>query len=63
MMNALNFAYAYVQGGGESFIQLFERCKSALLRIGRKHKGFATTQNCFKFIFNKAQVQFFGYLL
>ncbi|CAJ1942751.1 unnamed protein product [Sphenostylis stenocarpa] len=26
-------------GGGESFIQLFERCKSALLRIGRKHKG------------------------
>ncbi|XP_047155384.1 phosphoglycerate mutase-like protein 4 isoform X2 [Vigna umbellata] len=26
-------------GGGESFVQLFERCKSALLRIGRKHKG------------------------
>ncbi|KAK8471518.1 hypothetical protein PHAVU_003G246200 [Phaseolus vulgaris] len=26
-------------GGGESFTQVFERCKSALLRIGRKHKG------------------------
>ncbi|XP_027346531.1 phosphoglycerate mutase-like protein 4 [Abrus precatorius] len=26
-------------GGGESYAQLFERCKSALLRIGRKHKG------------------------
>ncbi|KAL2333589.1 hypothetical protein Fmac_014802 [Flemingia macrophylla] len=26
-------------GGGESLVQLFERCKSALLRIGRKHKG------------------------
>ncbi|KAL5187266.1 Phosphoglycerate mutase-like protein 4 [Glycine soja] len=26
-------------GGGESFVQLFERCKSALLKIGRKHKG------------------------
>ncbi|KAK7263105.1 hypothetical protein RJT34_30689 [Clitoria ternatea] len=26
-------------GGGESFAQLFERCKSALLRIGKKHKG------------------------
>ncbi|KAK7331112.1 hypothetical protein VNO77_25326 [Canavalia gladiata] len=26
-------------GGGESVAQLFERCKSALLRIGRKHKG------------------------
>ncbi|XP_061352822.1 phosphoglycerate mutase-like protein 4 [Gastrolobium bilobum] len=26
-------------GGGESLVQLFERCTSALLRIGRKHKG------------------------
>ncbi|RDX92894.1 Phosphoglycerate mutase-like protein 4, partial [Mucuna pruriens] len=26
-------------GGGESLAQLFQRCKSALLRIGRKHKG------------------------
>ena len=46
MLNALNFAYANVQGGGESFTQVFERCKSALLRIGRKHKGFATIRNC-----------------
>ncbi|XP_057419540.1 phosphoglycerate mutase-like protein 4 [Lotus japonicus] len=28
-----------IPGGGESIVQLFERCKSALLRIGRNHKG------------------------
>ncbi|XP_045786278.1 phosphoglycerate mutase-like protein 4 isoform X1 [Trifolium pratense] len=28
-----------IPGGGESLDQLFERCKSSLLRIGRKHKG------------------------
>lgn len=32
----------YVQGGGESIVQLFERCKSALLRIGRNHKGIVS---------------------
>jgi hypothetical protein len=33
--------YHYVQGGGESITQLFERCKSALLRIGKKYKGIS----------------------
>ncbi|RYR28515.1 hypothetical protein Ahy_B01g052657 [Arachis hypogaea] len=28
-----------VEGGGESIAQLFQRCTSALQRIGRKHKG------------------------
>jgi len=28
-----------VQGGGESINQLLERCKSALLGIGKKYKG------------------------
>ncbi|KAE9597612.1 putative phosphoserine phosphatase [Lupinus albus] len=28
-----------IPGGGESLLQLFDRCTSALLRIGRKHKG------------------------
>ncbi|KAI5418847.1 phosphoglycerate mutase-like protein 4 [Lathyrus oleraceus] len=28
-----------IPGGGESLDQLYERCKSAVLRIGRKHKG------------------------
>ncbi|XP_061352817.1 phosphoglycerate mutase-like protein 4 [Gastrolobium bilobum] len=28
-----------IPGGGESLVQLFERCTSALLRIGRKHRG------------------------
>ncbi|KAL5063926.1 hypothetical protein RYX36_025663 [Vicia faba] len=28
-----------IPGGGESLDQLYERCKSALLRIGRKHIG------------------------
>ncbi|KAI5418150.1 hypothetical protein KIW84_042688 [Lathyrus oleraceus] len=28
-----------IPGGGESIVQLLERCKSALLRIGQKYKG------------------------
>lgn len=28
-----------MQGGGESRDQLYQRCTSTLLRIGRKHKG------------------------
>ncbi|XP_027347148.1 phosphoglycerate mutase-like protein 4 isoform X1 [Abrus precatorius] len=28
-----------IPGGGESFVQLYDRCTSALLRIGLKHKG------------------------
>jgi broad specificity phosphatase PhoE len=35
------YKYHYVQGGGESITQLFERCKSALLRIGKKYKGIS----------------------
>lgn len=30
---------AIVQGGGESFDQLYERCTAALQRIAKKHKG------------------------
>ena len=38
-MNHANF-FLVIQGGGESLDKLYDRCTSALQRIGDKHQGF-----------------------